>query len=1545
MARDLIPQNLAIRSCGRQSDWLGAVAVLERLRQEDLHPDVISYTSAMKACTSSSSWVVALGLFSDMQTCVTMDTVAYNVAIRACAAGSRWQLALALVLELSRGEKGSSLAPDVATFSTAMGALGKRWPLALQLLELLRASLLKCDGISYNVAVSSCAGAAQWAHALSLLKASAASSVGPDRTLARSLLGGLDVAGTWRWTLQVLAELPRFFVPGKLHLTSRTLALEQSGNWPAVLNSLSTLAMMRISPNSAMYSKAIGSCEARWPVALHLLEAAQWLRTPRGAARAVRLWRWREAASLLGDLPRCRLAPDTVAASASGASAPWQRAGRQLSFLRSMRLKEDLPACNVVMKSCAADGRWQHVHHLLSVAQARALQPDIGGISICLRCDWREAAALLVAAGRQRLRLDSVSCNAAISGCEGPGQAWRQASLRFAQMEWAGLECCAITAASLLAVMEKAALWQSALLGLQQTSVSACGSTLSACAGQLLWELTLDRLKGMYVDKLTPSEICLDVAIRACATSRQEDKGLAVLDDAQEFGAISLTRPSFHLMALATLGIRQPELLHSLLWSLHTLSDSEMTPQDWANLLWSLGIMNLRSEKLLARISSQASLGGCTWDKLASASQGAASLGEVGFLLKLQEEAAHREVEPEPFLNLLWSCHFANCLSRRMRTDQLLALGRQLDAAPAAAKRRDRQRGSRWKPSEEPEIRCDLSDRVVLYKPPGWEVHDGYLPMQLRSFLQKWLGEGRPIAHDASHSFGFLHRLDVPSSGLILAAKTYEAYYDLRMQLATGRISRRYVVLAHGWLPHGRTGIDALLTWRACSQTRAGGAGKPSKTRLRTLERSSLSFSLLLVQILTGRRHQIRSHLSFVGHPVVRDELYSSSATFNADLGLCTRNFLHRCSLEFEAKGVRRSVEAVCPTELLETLRRLFPSPSKELRRFLRDGEKAWAADGAEGAVPSRGRMPTPAELQQAVAKAIRPDGKESRLYGAVLAVAMGWWQEVSGDEKLFPNALARAAITARRELGAIDAAVRPTPARRIRELWDDRENDLKTSGALAIDLDSVPGLGLSHVFTWGCPCPDASAAHRSFADQWIETMAHSAGDTGAKAPISSSSWQSRKLRQSSIALVACVAATRAQGRRQRAARTAISIGKASSSDLRPAADVAVRSLRWTAGWLDGTEFTEEDYSLLASREVQSYQSLYLADRGYPCTFLVARSSEQREPAKEANSWFDWGGSGGSASSVVGCVGCEVKCFSRLTNEELPTGKYDGGQQTVLRPVMADLAVSSECRGKGIARKLVEELERVVLDWGYEELVLLVEATNFQARGVYGRLGYRLGGLRLAETTLFLDKAGATPSVAERKTVAFLLRKCLKPFPLGDLENTDWPSVLVVLGLGIVLVQRPDLAKLGARSEVVVPHCDKEAQQPLSGLWAVMSGLVAEVLRAFRLMDLEVLTELRLRRHSAEVAEVDNGGLMPDNRREVSIRCFVPDGSEWPDATLNLHTKDREVSVSHSIRAGRVFVWWSRQTFHQVLGDGYLAMCCWGVVPQKPDLSARATVS
>ena len=59
--------------------------------------------------------------------------------------------------------------------------------------------------------------------------------------------------------------------------------------------------------------------------------------------------------------------------------------------------------------------------------------------------------------------------------------------------------------------------------------------------------------------------------------------------------------------------------------------------------------------------------------------------------------------------------------------------------------------------------------------------------------LGQWATEFDPY-----HDLGFLHRIDVPSSGLVLVAKTYKAYYDLKLKLNVGRLSRDYVVLSHG---------------------------------------------------------------------------------------------------------------------------------------------------------------------------------------------------------------------------------------------------------------------------------------------------------------------------------------------------------------------------------------------------------------------------------------------------------------------------------------------------------------------------------------------------------------------------------------------------------------------------------------------------------------------------------------------------------------------------------------------------------------------------
>ncbi|CAE7713835.1 yhcT, partial [Symbiodinium necroappetens] len=226
----------------------------------------------------------------------------------------------------------------------------------------------------------------------------------------------------------------------------------------------------------------------------------------------------------------------------------------------------------------------------------------------------------------------------------------------------------------------------------------------------------------------------------------------------------------------------------------------------------------------------------------------------------------------------------------------------------------------------DPRVELCLNDRLVLYKPPGWEVHDGFVPNQLRRFLQEQVGP-LPLAYDQTHSFGFLHRLDVPSSGLVLAAKTYEAFYEMQVQLAAGLIRRKYLAMAHGWMPCSRE-VLASVSWGGGHPTRSGASGKASKTWFHVLARNAAAthaLSLLSVQIFTGRRHQIRSHLAHIGHPLARDELYASMATLSADLRLRTRTCLHRFSLSFKGStGDNHDVVAQCPADLLNFLLGIF---------------------------------------------------------------------------------------------------------------------------------------------------------------------------------------------------------------------------------------------------------------------------------------------------------------------------------------------------------------------------------------------------------------------------------------------------------------------------------------------------------------------------------------------------------------------------------------------------------------------------------------------
>ena len=134
-----------------------------------------------------------------------------------------------------------------------------------------------------------------------------------------------------------------------------------------------------------------------------------------------------------------------------------------------------------------------------------------------------------------------------------------------------------------------------------------------------------------------------------------------------------------------------------------------------------------------------------------------------------------------------------------------------------------------------------------------------------------------PIHHDESHQRGFLHRLDVPSSGMILAASTYSAYYDLQFQLSCGMLVRDYAVLLHGWWS-GRDIIRASVTWSETGTKKDSPSrvtfGETSRTYLKVLlhaVRLGRALSLSAIRIGTGRKHQIRVHAAHCGHATVGD--------------------------------------------------------------------------------------------------------------------------------------------------------------------------------------------------------------------------------------------------------------------------------------------------------------------------------------------------------------------------------------------------------------------------------------------------------------------------------------------------------------------------------------------------------------------------------------------------------------------------------------------------------------------------------------------------
>ena len=175
-----------------------------------------------------------------------------------------------------------------------------------------------------------------------------------------------------------------------------------------------------------------------------------------------------------------------------------------------------------------------------------------------------------------------------------------------------------------------------------------------------------------------------------------------------------------------------------------------------------------------------------------------------------------------------------------------------------------------------------------------------------------------------------MHRLDRDTSGLLVVAKTDAALEDLSDQFRDRTVFKSYVALVHGRMAADSGRIDQPLARDPSNRTRMAvvRGGRQALTLYR-VRRSFERFTLLDVELKTGRTHQIRVHLAWLKHPVVGDETYGGGrdntiqdAKLRARVRNLKRQFLHAEKLGFRhpATGEFVKFESELPTELTELL-------------------------------------------------------------------------------------------------------------------------------------------------------------------------------------------------------------------------------------------------------------------------------------------------------------------------------------------------------------------------------------------------------------------------------------------------------------------------------------------------------------------------------------------------------------------------------------------------------------------------------------------------
>lgn len=219
------------------------------------------------------------------------------------------------------------------------------------------------------------------------------------------------------------------------------------------------------------------------------------------------------------------------------------------------------------------------------------------------------------------------------------------------------------------------------------------------------------------------------------------------------------------------------------------------------------------------------------------------------------------------------------------------------------------------------EIVYEDEDVVVINKPQGMVVHPsaGHPNGTLVNGLLYQIKNLSTI-NDVVRP-GIVHRIDKDTSGLLMVAKNDRAHESLAKQLKDKTSLRKYVALVHGEIPHEKGRIEAPIVRSKVNRKMQSviEGGKLAVTHFEVLQRFE-GYTLIELQLETGRTHQIRVHMQYIGYPVAGDPLYGPKKTLKGN-----GQFLHAKLLGFEhpTTGEMMVFEAPLPEIFKKTLKQL----------------------------------------------------------------------------------------------------------------------------------------------------------------------------------------------------------------------------------------------------------------------------------------------------------------------------------------------------------------------------------------------------------------------------------------------------------------------------------------------------------------------------------------------------------------------------------------------------------------------------------------------